>query len=175
MTALAALVLVDRGELDAYSAVARYWPEFAANGNAGIEIRHLLSHTSGVSWKPPFAHEDVYDWARSTSLLAAQAPLGGAGQRFGYHDTSYGHLGGEAVRRITGASPGSFFAHEIAGPLGAAFQIGLPEEDFPRISNIVFPGYPFPEDALAEPLDPDSVPAKTFGPPFDLVVVATHA
>jgi CubicO group peptidase (beta-lactamase class C family) len=72
-------VLVDRGELDVYSAVARHWPEFAADGHAGIEIRHLLSHTSGVSgWEPPFAHEDVYDWGRSTSLLAAQAP-GGSG------------------------------------------------------------------------------------------------
>jgi CubicO group peptidase (beta-lactamase class C family) len=47
MTALAALVLVDRGELDVYSPVARYWPEFAANGKTGIEVRHLLSHTSG--------------------------------------------------------------------------------------------------------------------------------
>src|SRR5207344_1053458 len=40
MTALAALVLVDRGELDVYSPVARYWPEFATNGKAGIEVRH---------------------------------------------------------------------------------------------------------------------------------------
>jgi CubicO group peptidase (beta-lactamase class C family) len=77
MTALAALVFVDRGELDVYAPVARYWPEFAANGKAGIEVRHLLSHTSGVSgWEPPFADEDVYDWDRSTSLLAAQAPGG---------------------------------------------------------------------------------------------------
>src|SRR3954454_17751760 len=30
MTALAALVLVDRGELDLDATVARYWPEFAA-------------------------------------------------------------------------------------------------------------------------------------------------
>jgi CubicO group peptidase (beta-lactamase class C family) len=30
MTALAALVRVDRGELDVYAPVARCWPEFAA-------------------------------------------------------------------------------------------------------------------------------------------------
>ena len=60
MTALAALVLVDRGELDVYSPVARYWPEFAANGKAAVEVRHLLSHTSGVSgWEPPFAADDI--------------------------------------------------------------------------------------------------------------------
>ena len=32
MTALSALVLVERGQLDLYSPVARYWPEFGANG-----------------------------------------------------------------------------------------------------------------------------------------------
>jgi CubicO group peptidase (beta-lactamase class C family) len=32
MTSLAALVLVDRGELDLDATVAKYWPEFAANG-----------------------------------------------------------------------------------------------------------------------------------------------
>jgi CubicO group peptidase (beta-lactamase class C family) len=36
------------------------------------------------------------------------------------------------VRRITGTSIGQFFTDEIAGPLGADFQIGLPEMDFPR-------------------------------------------
>jgi CubicO group peptidase (beta-lactamase class C family) len=35
MTALAALVLVDRGELDLDAPVATYWPEFAARGKAG--------------------------------------------------------------------------------------------------------------------------------------------
>src|SRR5512144_1989186 len=49
MTALAALVLVDRGELDLDAAVARYWPEFGAHGKDAIKVRHLLSHTSGVS------------------------------------------------------------------------------------------------------------------------------
>src|SRR5690606_25071630 len=49
MTSLAALVLVDRGELDLDATVAKYWPEFASNGKAGIKVRQFLSHTSGVS------------------------------------------------------------------------------------------------------------------------------
>src|SRR5262249_27787781 len=49
MTSLAALVLVDRGELDLDATVASYWPEFAARGKAGIKVRQLLSPTSGVS------------------------------------------------------------------------------------------------------------------------------
>src|SRR5947208_9709451 len=39
MTSLAALVLLDRGELDLDATVARYWPQFAANGKAGIKVR----------------------------------------------------------------------------------------------------------------------------------------
>src|SRR5262245_49274852 len=63
MAALAALVLVDRGLLDLDATVATYWPEFAAQGKERIKIRHLLSHTSGVSgWDQPVTFDDVYDW-----------------------------------------------------------------------------------------------------------------
>src|ERR1700760_4746586 len=41
VTSLAALMLVDRGELDVHAPVARYWPEFATAGKEHIEIRHL--------------------------------------------------------------------------------------------------------------------------------------
>ena len=36
MTALTALLVADRGELDFYAPVAKYWPEFAANGKANV-------------------------------------------------------------------------------------------------------------------------------------------
>src|SRR5436190_18458765 len=49
MIALTALVLVERGELDLDAPVARYWPEFGAAGKSCVLVRHILSHTSGVS------------------------------------------------------------------------------------------------------------------------------
>src|SRR2546423_431581 len=115
MTSLAALVLVDRGELDLDANVATYWPEFAARGKAGIKVRHLLSHTSGVSgWDPPITIEDLYDWDKSTAPLAAQAPCGEPGTASGYHMMNYGHLIGEVIRRITGQRLGEFLAAQIA-------------------------------------------------------------
>jgi CubicO group peptidase (beta-lactamase class C family) len=45
MTALCALILADRGDLDLDAPVARYWPEFAAAGKDGVLVRHLLAHT----------------------------------------------------------------------------------------------------------------------------------
>src|SRR5438105_10551139 len=75
MTALSALVLADRGELDLHAPVARYWPEFKAGGKEGVEVRHLLSHNAGLSgWQEPMAPEDLYDWEKATSVLAAQEP-----------------------------------------------------------------------------------------------------
>src|SRR5436190_8281080 len=140
MTALAALVLVDRGELDLDANVARYWPEFAARGKAQIKVRHLLSHTSGVSgWDQPVTFEDVYDWDKSTAMLAAQAPWWEPGTASGYHAFTYGHLIGEVIGRITGQRPGKFFAAEIAGPLGADFHIGLSPSEFHRVASLVAP------------------------------------
>ena len=101
MTALCALVLVERGQLDPYERVSTYWPEFAANGKEDIELRHLMSHTSGVSgWAQPVAVADMYDWETSTAKLAAQAPWWEPGTASGYHALNYGHLIGEVVRRV---------------------------------------------------------------------------
>jgi CubicO group peptidase (beta-lactamase class C family) len=166
MTSLAALVLVDRGELDPDAPVAAYWPEFAANGKQDVRVRHLMSHTSGVSgWAQPVALEDVYDLDRSTAMLAAQAPWWEPGTASGYHALNQGHLVGEVIRRITGTTLGRFFAETIAGPLGADFHIGVDPAEFHRIADVV-PPPPLPIDLST--LDPDSPVYKTFtGPPLD--------
>jgi CubicO group peptidase (beta-lactamase class C family) len=164
MTSLCALVLADRGDLDVYSPVARYWPEFAANGKEAIEVRHLMSHTSGVSgWAQPVEIADIYDWERSTSMLAAQAPWWEPGSASGYHALNQGHLVGEVIRRISGRSLGTFFAEEIAGPLGADFHIGLDPADDHRVSNVI-PPPPLPIDFST--LDTSSVMFKTFTGPM---------
>jgi CubicO group peptidase (beta-lactamase class C family) len=167
MTSLAALVLVDRGELDLDANVAAYWPEFATRGKAGIKVRQLLSHTSGVSgWDQPVTIDDVYDWDKSTAMLAAQAPWWEPGAASGYHALTYGHLIGEVIRRITGQRLGEFFAAHIAGPLGADFHIGLPAPEFHRVTNVV-PPPSLPIDLTQ--LDPNGPMFKTFtGPALDL-------
>jgi CubicO group peptidase (beta-lactamase class C family) len=143
MTALCALILADRGELEFSAPVARYWPEFAAAGKAGVEVRHLLGHTSGLSgWSEPITVDDLYDWDKVTSLLAAQEPWWEPGTQSGYHALTQGYLVGEVVRRITGVSLGSFFASEVAGPLGGDFHIGLPAEEDGRVALVIPPELP---------------------------------
>jgi CubicO group peptidase (beta-lactamase class C family) len=138
MTALCALILADRGELDLEAPVARYWPEFAAAGKEKVLVRHLLSHTAGLpDWEGPI--EELYDWPAATARLAALAPQWEPGTEAGYHSVTQGHLVGEVVRRITGQSLGGFFASEVAGPLGADFHIGLPAEYDGRLALTVPP------------------------------------
>lgn len=140
MTALTALLVADRGELDFDAPVAKYWPEFAANGKAGVKVSHLMSHAAGLSgWKEPLVTEDLYDWEKMTSLLAAQAPYWEPGTAPGYHALTQGYLVGEVVRRITGKSLGTVFREEIAGPLGADFHIGLPASEDARVAELIPP------------------------------------
>ncbi len=162
VTSLAVLMLVDRGQLDVDAPVARYWPEFAAAGKGNVLVRHVLSHTSGVSgWEQPFQTSDFYDLAGATARLAAQAPWWEPGTASGYHANNYGHLLGELVRRVTGASLTDFVRSEIAEPLSADFQIGLRAADQDRAAEVVPP----PPPEFGE-IDPQSIMIRTFTAPL---------
>ncbi len=140
MTALCALMLADRGELDFHAPVARYWPEFAQAGKADVEVRELMGHTAGLSgWEQRLELEELADWERCTSLLAAQAPWWKHGTQSGYHAVTQGYLIGEVVRRITGVTLGQFFKDNVAEPLGADFHIGLPPEADQRVAPLIAP------------------------------------
>ena len=158
MASLCALMLADRGEIDVHAPVARYWPEFAAAGKETLPVRALLAHTAGLpGWQAPMKPEDLYDWEKSTALLAAQTPWWEPGTASGYHAITQGHLIGEIVRRVTGQTLGQFFAKEVAGPLNADFHIGLAPEHDERVSFVVPP-----TGALPIPDDPNTPAYKTF-------------
>jgi CubicO group peptidase (beta-lactamase class C family) len=143
IASLAALVLIDRGLLDPYEKVSKYWPEFAQNGKEGIEVRHFLSHTAGLSgWEKPITVEDIYNVRASAERLATQTPWWEPGTASGYHSLTMGHLIGELVQRITQKSLKQFIEEEIAGPLGADFQLGAKESDWSRVSTLIPPPTP---------------------------------
>ena len=163
MMALVALVLSDRGEIDLYAPVCRYWPEFASNGKERIEVRHLLSHTAGLSGLDnAILEEDLYDWEKIVSLLEQQRPWWEPGTVSGYHAITQGYLVGELVRRVTGRTLGQFFSEEIAEPLSADFYIGTPKEHFPRIGNLIADF----ETPQFDDVEPGSIQEKTFKSPL---------
>jgi CubicO group peptidase (beta-lactamase class C family) len=166
ITNLAMLTLVEKGRLDVHAPVADYWPEFHAKGKDDVRVRHLMSHTSGVAgWDPPFSVEEMYDWDAAVARLAAQAPWWEPGTASGYHANNQGHLLGEVLRRVDGRPLKQYVAEELAGPLGADFQIGARPEDEGRIAPVV-PPPPLPIDLST--LDPASAVFRCFtGPVAD--------
>ena len=148
---LAVLMLIDSGAISVNDKVSKYWPEFAANGKEDIEVRHVLSHTSGVAgWDDKMTFEDVCNLEESTAKLAKQAPWWTPGTASAYHAWTFGHLLGEIVRRVSGLSFTNFVAEKIARPLGADLQIGALKQDWPRISNPIPPPPPT-DDAGSQP------------------------
>ena len=135
--AVCASLLAERGQLDLEAPVAKYWPEFARNGKARVTVAHCLSHTAGLPTFPiasGIKAADFLDWDKCTRALADATPLWEPGAHASYHAITYGFLVGEVIRRIAGKRFGTFFADEIAKPLGLDFWIGLPDAQQTRVA-----------------------------------------
>ncbi|MEU3271119.1 serine hydrolase domain-containing protein [Saccharomonospora sp. NPDC006951] len=142
MAAGAALLLVERGELDLDAPVARYWPGFAAAGKGEVTVRTVLSHQAGLVTLEdcPVSLESMKDGGKAIiDELAGSRPEWEPGSAHGYHGLTIGHLIGGIVNGITGQTVGTFFASEIAGPRGLDCYIGMPEEYLPRLAAIIPP------------------------------------
>lgn len=158
VTALTALLLADHGELDLDAPVARYWPEFAANGKKHVTVAQVMSHSSGLSgWEEPITAEDLLDWEKATGLLAAQAPFWEPGTASGYHAITQGYLVGEVIRRVTGQTVGTVFREQLAVPLGIDFHIGLPESAERRVADLIPPDDAAPFSGPQSPLQHNAV------------------
>lgn len=165
------------GLLDYDAKVAAYWPEFAANGKAGVTVRQLLSHQAGLAViDVPLDLEILADLDALAVVLAEQRPGWEPGTRHGYHGISLGWYESELLRRVDpeGRSLGRYFAEEIAKPLGIEFHIGLPEGvDVSRLAFVH--GYrkwemplhvhEMPPPFVAGFLNPRSITARAFANP----------
>jgi CubicO group peptidase (beta-lactamase class C family) len=159
MAATSILLAVDRGLVDLDAPVATYWPEFAQNGKEGVLVRHVMSHSAGLSgFDPPMKEaSQLYDWDAVVTGLAAQKPWWTPGEGSGYHAVTQGFLQGEIIKRVTGKSLGTFFREEIAEPLGADFHIGLDPRHDSRVASLIPPG----TNVAAGMTDADSIATRT--------------
>jgi CubicO group peptidase (beta-lactamase class C family) len=137
-TATCAHILAQRGLLDIDAPVVEYWPEFGKEGKADIPVRWLLCHKAGIPViDQPVTFDEMVRWDPVIEALEVQAPVWEPGTAHGYHATTYGWLVGEVVRRIDGRSLGTFFADEVAAPLGLEFWVGLPEAQESRVAPVI--------------------------------------
>lgn len=164
ITAICALILVDRKQLDLDAPVAKYWPEFAQQGKENIPVRYLFSHSSGLAgFTEPISLDEFYNWEIAINRLASQKPWWEPGTKSGYHGLTFGHLLGELIRRITGKTIGAFLREKVAGPLGAEFYIGVPEEHEKNVAELIPAPLLEPDDPLY--ISPDSLLIKSLSNP----------
>ncbi|HYM15305.1 MAG TPA: serine hydrolase domain-containing protein [Dehalococcoidia bacterium] len=167
LTAACLHVLADRGLVRYDDAVSKYWPGFATNGKGAITVYHLLTHQAGIPQVPEgVVLRDLLDWERMTTAVAGLTPLWEAGAATGYHALTFGWLVGEVVRRIDGRLPGTFFAEEIARPLGiTGLHIGAPESAEPHIATLKsrFTITPEMQAATAQVMGPDALLGRALG------------
>jgi CubicO group peptidase (beta-lactamase class C family) len=156
MGSLALAILADEGKIDYNEKVCTYWPEFGAAGKQSVTVAQLVSHQAGLCGvETKLTTTDLYDWQKMVNLLAAQRPLWPLGTGAGYHAITWGYFPGELIRRITGQTLGEYFQARVAGPLGADFFIGLPDEQHHRCATMVGPNrarkQPAPGPKLVKP------------------------
>ena len=120
VTAVAVMLLVDRGLVCLDDPVSLYIPEFKGRDRERITVRQLLSHTSGMPDMLPEnealrrAHEPMTTFverAITTPLLFEP------GTAFSYQSKGT-LLAAEIVQRLTGQALREFEAAEIFAPLG---------------------------------------------------------
>jgi len=170
-TAVAVLQLAAEGKLALDAPVARYWPEFVANGKASITVRQLLCHRAGLpALRELLPAEALYDWPVMTAALAQERPWWEPGTAHGYAAITYGWLLGEVIRRVDGRSPGRAIVERVVAPLGLDFHIGLSDSEFHRVAHVAR-GKGNPGDAAAQRLlqvtlrEPEALSTRAFTNP----------
>jgi CubicO group peptidase (beta-lactamase class C family) len=172
LAALGVLLLVERGRIGLDDAVARQWPEFAAEDKSATTVRQALSHTAGLPVFPiPRGPQAYADWDLLAADLAASAPLWTPGTAAAEHALTYGHLVGELVRRVDGRPLGRFVADELAGPWALDLAFGLGPAARRRTAELEYADPDWPHAMLGEP---GSLRARALGNPagcLDLAVL----
>lgn len=127
-TATAVTQLLEEGKLRLSDPVAKYLPEFAANGKGEITIRQLLTHYSGL-------REDLdlkSSWTgreQAFRLAMAERPINPPGSHFLYSDINFITLG-FLVERLSGMTLDEYATKFIYHPLGMRETRFLPPADW---------------------------------------------
>jgi CubicO group peptidase (beta-lactamase class C family) len=118
VTAVAVMMLWERGLLGLDEPVATYWPEFGQEGKEAITIRHLLTHTGGIrAVDTSYPHAT---WEETLSRIATMRIERDwvAGMKAGYHTHSSWYGRGEVIRRVAGVPAEAWIRRELLVPLG---------------------------------------------------------
>ncbi|HET7436279.1 MAG TPA: serine hydrolase domain-containing protein [Thermoanaerobaculia bacterium] len=116
-TATAVMMLVEEGKVALDEKVGKYLGEVPPSWS-GITVRHLLTHTSGLTQYPPdFDQRRDYTEDELLKIIEGVPLAFVPGARFEYSNAGYVTLG-VLIHRVTGQYYGDFFKKRIFEPLG---------------------------------------------------------
>ncbi len=132
-TTPALMLLVEQGKVVLDTPVVRYLSDFNSPGTAGITVRHLLTHTSGLRATLPL--REAPDSAAALRMVLTTVPVAPPGTRMVYSDLN-AILLGEIVRHVSGQTLDGFVTRAIYAPLGFDQQMLFrpPKRLVPRIA-----------------------------------------
>lgn len=115
-TTTSIMLLYDRGLLNVDDHVGKYLPGFDTPEKKEITLRHLLTHTAGLTeWYPLYYRcSDKFQTYKLIEDLPLKYPVG---SRRSYSDLGFVILG-EIVEKISGLALDKFMADNIFEPLG---------------------------------------------------------
>jgi CubicO group peptidase (beta-lactamase class C family) len=133
-TAVAIMQLVEQGKLELDAPVQRYLPWFSVADPAAaaqITVRHLLTHTSGLSGREglaSFTREDTDPDAieRIVRALASAELVHPVGEAYGYANVNYA-VAGLIVETVSGQSYEEYVQQQILTPLQMGQSFPSPE------------------------------------------------
>ena len=165
VAATALHIQAERGLIEYDAPIARYWPEFAANGKATATIRDALSHRLGIPQMPAGVTPSLMsDYGWMVEQLAQLKPLFPPGTANAYMCYTFGWVVAECVRRTDPRrrSFGDFVRQEICAPLEIEdVWVGIPAELEPRVARLInAPNRPLSEDSLIFAAIPPQVATK---------------
>lgn len=125
-TATAVMKLVEDDKLTLSQPVARYLPDFAANGKESISVEHLLTHQGGM-----IADNALADYQQGVEeawqRLFALKPVAKPQERFIYSDVGFEVLG-KLVEQTSKQSLDVYTHEQVFAPLGLTDTSYLPPE-----------------------------------------------
>lgn len=142
VTAAAAMLLVERGQLSLQDPVCQIVPQFGTRGKEEVRVLHLLTHTSGLPDMLPENAELRQRHAPLSEFVAGICRCGllfRPGTQIRYQSMGTAMLG-EIVERLAGMPLREFVGRELFLPLGmSSTSLGIRPELADRVAQVRIP------------------------------------
>jgi len=169
ITAMLVHKLVEQRHISLDDRIARFIPEYAAEGKGATTVRHLLAHRAGIPRVPPGATpEMLFDWDTVVAQLCASKPISNSGDAQSYHAITGGFILGELAQRVSGAHLRDLLREIITEPMGLrSMSFGVPAagRDKLALNYCTGPKAWFPLTAYVQ---------NVLGAPFEKVVEVSN-